>query len=98
AENLALLDGFFATRHDLFEWRAPEGGCVAYPRYLGADGVEAFCRAALEQAGVLLLPASIYTSRLLATPPDRFRIGYGRLAVPEGLAALAAFVDERPTA
>lgn len=94
-DNLAVLEAFFARHRHLFEWRAPEGGCVAYPRYLGADGVEAFCRDLVEQAGVLLLPASIYASRLAPTPNDRFRIGYGRLGVPAGMAALEAFVDAR---
>ena len=32
----------------------------------------------VEEAGVLLLPASIYRSELTATPADRFRIGIGR--------------------
>ncbi len=94
-DNLAALEAFFARHPRRFEWRAPEGGCVAYPRYLGADGVETFCRQLVEQAGVLLLPASIYGSRLAPTPRDRFRIGYGRLAVPAGLAALEAFLDGR---
>ncbi|MEV7026371.1 aminotransferase class I/II-fold pyridoxal phosphate-dependent enzyme, partial [Kitasatospora sp. NPDC093558] len=53
--NLPQFDAFFAEFADLFEWRAPAGGCVAYPRYLGADGVEEFCTRLVEQAGVLLL-------------------------------------------
>ncbi len=94
-DNLVLLEAFFAERRNLFEWRAPEGGCVAYPRFLGADGVERFCHDLVEQAGVLLLPASIYGSRLLPTPTDRFRIGFGRRAVPAALEALSGFLDAR---
>ena len=97
-DNLALLERFFDERRDLFEWKAPEGGCVAYPRYLGAEGVERFCRELVEDAGVLLLPASIYTSNLLSTPTDRFRIGFGRRAVPAGIEALNAFLDGRDRA
>lgn len=95
AANLGRLDAFFGERRDLFEWRAPDGGCVAYPRYLGADGVEEFCRAAVEEAGVLLLPASIYASPLAPTPPDRFRVGFGRINVPDALSALGAHLDGR---
>ena len=95
ADNLALLETFFYARQDLFEWRAPEGGCVAYPRFRGAEGVEVFCRDLVEQAGVLLLPSSIYSSRLLPTPVDRFRIGYGRCGVPAALEALDAWLDAR---
>ncbi|WP_033818020.1 aminotransferase class I/II-fold pyridoxal phosphate-dependent enzyme [Kitasatospora sp. MBT63] len=90
AANLPVFDAFFARFPELFDWRAPDGGCVAYPRYLGPDGVEAFCTELVEQAGVLLLPASIYRSELTATPADRFRIGLGRRD-PEP--ALAAFTD-----
>jgi hypothetical protein len=92
AENLAKLDTFFARHADRFEWYEPEGSCIAYPRYTGADGVEAFCERLVQEAGVLLLPASIYRSDLLSTPPDRFRIGYGRLGMDEALTAFDAFL------
>jgi aspartate/methionine/tyrosine aminotransferase len=94
-ENLVLLDAFFAERTDLFEWRRPDGGCVAYPRYLGRDGVEAFTTRLVEEAGVLLLPASIYRSQLTPTEPDRFRIGCGRAGLAEGLAAFRAHLERR---
>jgi len=40
----------------------------------------------------LLLPASMYRSELLATPPDRFRIGYARWGMDEALTAFADFL------
>jgi aspartate/methionine/tyrosine aminotransferase len=88
AANLTLLLDFFDRHPALFEWYIPEGGCIMYPRYLGHDGVEDFCRSAVEEAGVLLLPASVYRSRLLPVPDDRFRVGFGRATFTEGLAAL----------
>jgi aspartate/methionine/tyrosine aminotransferase len=93
ADNLVLLDRFFAEYMDLFDWWAPEGSVVAYPRYKGADGVESFTTRLVEEAGVLLLPASIYRSELLPTPRDRFRIGYGRANMADGLAAVRAFLS-----
>jgi aspartate/methionine/tyrosine aminotransferase len=78
ASNLPVFDAFFAEFADLFEWEHPVGGCVCFPRYLGADGVEEFCHALVEEAGVVLLPAGIYHSDLTPTPRDRFRIGVGR--------------------
>lgn len=93
AENLRKLDAFFARHEDRFEWCAPDGGCVAYPRYLGSEGVERFCERLVEDAGVLLLPASMYRSDLLPTPPDRFRIGYGRFGMDEALTAFDAFLS-----
>ena len=77
AGNLPLVEGFARRFPDLVEWRPPDGGCVAYPRYLGRDGVERMCADLVEEAGVLLLPASIYRSELAATPSDRFRLGVG---------------------
>ena len=85
--NLAALDAFFAERPDLYQWQAPAGGCVGFARYLGPDGVEAHCRDLVERAGVLLLPASLFRSPLAAVPEDRFRVGYGREGIGEGLDA-----------
>jgi aspartate/methionine/tyrosine aminotransferase len=96
AANLPLFDDFFGTFPDLFSWQPPDGGCVAYPQYLGPDGVETFCAELVEQAGVLLLPASIYSSELTPTPTDRFRIGVGRLDPEDGLNALADWLSSRP--
>ncbi|PVA09573.1 aminotransferase [Pelagivirga sediminicola] len=94
-ENRRKLDAFFADYPPLFEWHHPDGGCVAYPRYLGADGVEAFCRDIVETEGVLLLPASIYRSELIEAPTDRFRIGMGRKGIDAGLDAMRRFLDRR---
>ncbi|WP_397453354.1 aminotransferase class I/II-fold pyridoxal phosphate-dependent enzyme [Pseudomonas sp. NA-150] len=83
--NLALLDGFFAEFEERFEWYRPDGGCITYPRYLGSEGVERFATDLVERTGVLLLPSSIYHSELGPVPQDRFRIGYGRAHMEEGL-------------
>ena len=88
AANLARLLEFFDRHPALFDWYIPDGGCIMYPRYLGGAGVEDFCRSAVEEAGVLLLPASVYRSRLLPVPDDRFRVGFGRATFTEGLTAL----------
>lgn len=92
AENLRKLDAFFAKHSDRFEWYTPDGGCVAFPRYLGGDGVENFCERLVNETGVLLLPASMYRSELLPTPRDRFRIGYGRFGMDDALAAFETFL------
>ena len=93
--NLSLIDQFGSRFEGLFEWEAPEGGCVAFPRYLGSDGVEEFCRSAVEDASVILLPASLFQSRLLPVPADRFRIGYGRKDFEAGLSVLSGHLAAR---
>jgi aspartate/methionine/tyrosine aminotransferase len=86
--NIALLNSFFADFEDRFDWREPDGSCVAFIRYKGADGVEAFTTRLVEEAGVLFLPSSIYRSELGPIPADRFRIGFGRHGMEDGLAAM----------
>lgn len=93
--NTAAFDAFFAEHADLVDWQAPDGGCVAFPRYRGADGVEAFCAELLDTRGVLVLPASLYASDLLPVPADRFRIGLGRRDPHDALAELGAFLRTR---
>jgi len=89
-ENRRLLSAFFARHADRFEWQAPGAGCIAFPRYLGPGTVEDFCDVLLRQAGVALMPSSIYQSRLAATPRDRFRIGFGKRSFTSGLEAMEA--------
>jgi aspartate/methionine/tyrosine aminotransferase len=89
-QNLAHLGQFFDEHADLFEWRPPDGAVVAFPRYLGADGVDAFCDRLITHHGVLLMPARIFHSELTAVPAEHFRIGFGRRDFVPGLAALAA--------
>lgn len=89
-ENLPKWDAFFARHADLFEWQRPDGSCMAFPRYKGADGVQAFCASLVEQSGVLFLPSTIYSSDLGPTPDDRLRLGFGRTNLDEGIAALDA--------
>ena len=93
-QNLPKWDAFFARYPQLFEWSHPDGSCMAFPRYTGADGVEQFCRSLVEQSGVLFLPSTIYSSDLSATPNDRFRLGFGRIGLDEGLAALDAHMTK----
>ncbi|MEM6626761.1 MAG: pyridoxal phosphate-dependent aminotransferase [Pseudomonadota bacterium] len=72
----------------LFKAYEPDGGVVMYPRFVGEQGVEAFCTDMVENAGAVLLPASIYESALTPLPDDCFRIGYGRSNLDEGLNAM----------
>ena len=94
-ENLPKWEAFFARFPDLFEWARPDGSCMGYPRYLGDEGVEEFCRSLVEDAGVLLLPSTIYRSDVGPSITDRFRLGYGRTGLDAGLAAMTAHIEAR---
>jgi len=89
-ENLPKWDEFFSRFPDLFDWHRPDGACMGFPRYKGSEGVEEFARSLVEDSGVLFLPSTIYASNLGQTPTDRFRLGFGRKGLDEGLAALNA--------
>jgi aspartate/methionine/tyrosine aminotransferase len=93
--NNRLFEEFVDDHKPLFDYRPPDGSCVAFPRYLGSGGVEAFCQQAVEQSGVLLLPASVFRSALAEIPNDRFRIGIGRKAFASGLAVLREQLAKR---
>ena len=92
-ENLPKWDAFFERHGGLFEWRRPDGSCIAFPRYKGPEGVEEFARTMVEESGVLLLPSTVYRSALGETPTDRFRLGFGRRGLDEGLAAMEAHIS-----
>ena len=89
-ENLPKWDAFFDAHPARFSWERPDGSCMGFPRYLGGDGVEMFCRRLVEESGVLLLPSTIYRTELGDSIPDRFRLGYGRRGLDEGLTAITA--------
>ena len=91
-ENLGKLSFFFEEFPDLFAWYCPEGGCVCFPQYLGSDSADDFCRDLVKKSGVLLLPPSVFRSELLPTPRDRFRVGFGRKNIDEGLAAFRQYL------
>ena len=90
--NVEKLDAFFGEFSDIFEWHRPDGGCVGFPKYLGGENANQFCEELVEKAGVLLLPPKIFYSELLATPQDRFRIGFGRKNIEKGLAAFRNYL------
>lgn len=85
-ENLKHLETFFAAHQDLFSWHAPKAGPIAFPGYLG-QSVERFCHDLVQQAGVLLLPGTLYKENL-----NYFRIGFGRRNMAECLEQLEGFL------
>jgi aspartate/methionine/tyrosine aminotransferase len=95
AANLPRFAALFAEFEEWFEFSPPDGGCVCFPRYRGPGDAETLCRELVEQAGVLLLPPSIFGSQLSATPSDRFRIGLGRRDPEPALDAFATWLRRR---
>ena len=87
--NLELLDGFFARQTHLLSWTRPKAGTIAFPKLRERLSSAAFCQKMVEEAGILLLPSTIYDF------DDRhFRIGFGRENMPQALGKLEAYLEK----
>ncbi len=84
--NLDLLDQFFNTYPEWFNWQRPKAGPIAFPGLRGMD-VDPFCRRLLAENEVLLLPGTLYGEGY-----NCFRIGFGRADMPRALEQLEDFV------
>ena len=93
-KNLKILNKFFLEYKYLFDWKEPDGGCIGYPRYKGPDGVDVFCEKLIKQESVLLLPSKVYTSDIVKSPKNHFRIGYGHVNMLKGLELIKKFINK----
>ena len=94
-ENNNLLLALFDDFPNLVQYRAPMGGCVAFPKFLGSEGSEVFAQNLLEKSGVLILPSSIYASEIGQVPQNHFRIGIGRdQTVKSGITAMRQHFEQ----
>src|ERR1700760_1287210 len=81
--NLPLLDGFFERHAGTFAWIRPTASPIGFPRVTGIGDLTQYCEQ-LAEAGVLLLPGSVYDQ------PGHVRIGFGRANMPDALSVLEA--------
>lgn len=88
-QNLTIIDDLFARHSSRFSWTRPQAGSMAFPRYLRGD-VEKFCDALVKQAGVLLLPGTVYDHS-----NNHFRLGLGRKNLPQAVERLEQFLGKQ---
>jgi len=86
-DNLQLLDRFFKENSSIVEWKRPSGSCIGFPKLLLNEPIDHFASRLVEQAGILLLPGSIYNYQ-----GNYFRIGFGRKNFPECLERFEHFL------
>ena len=84
--NLSQLRAFFSRHPDLFDWTPPDAGTIGFVRFKPAHDVQSFCERLVSEAGVLLLPGSVFDE------PRHIRFGYGRRNMPESLAQLESWL------
>jgi aspartate/methionine/tyrosine aminotransferase len=86
--NLVYAREFMARWLDLFAWREPLAGPIAFVR-LREEGAAAFCQAAVRQSGVLLVPSTLFDFG-----DNHIRWGLGRRDFQNGLSVLNAYLAD----
>jgi aspartate/methionine/tyrosine aminotransferase len=87
--NLRLVDGFLDRNAESFSWVRPTASPIGFVRVHGLDDTTAFCEKLVADAGVLLLPGTVYDE------PGHVRLGFGRAALPEVLGQFEAWLETR---
>ncbi len=85
--NLPQLEAFLKRRAETFEWVPPSAGPIGFPRVSGVEDVTAWCERIATEAGVLLLPGSVYGQ------PGHVRMGYGRKRIDEAIERLETYLS-----
>ena len=94
--NLDNWERFMADRRSLFRWVRPTGGSVGFPQWLGAGSVEEFAENAVQEAGVMVLPSSVFRhGNPRPEMTSNFRVGLGRKTFQGALDRLASHVRAR---
>ncbi|MGV8924284.1 MAG: aminotransferase class I/II-fold pyridoxal phosphate-dependent enzyme [Ewingella sp.] len=91
--NLQRLNDFLARYPQHFELTQPKAGVLAFVRYKGAEGAEAFATRLVEGSGVMVIPSVVYASALTTVSEDFLRIGFGRANLGEALEVLGSWLE-----
>lgn len=89
-KNLRLADDFFARHSGLFVFNRPQAGPVGFHKIHIRQSVRDFCETMVSEAGILLLPGSVY-----GVDEAYFRMGFGRESFGENLAAFEVYLAEK---
>ncbi|MEM8961016.1 MAG: aminotransferase class I/II-fold pyridoxal phosphate-dependent enzyme [Acidobacteriota bacterium] len=84
--NLEHADAFFARWSGRFTWRRPDAGPIAFVR-LREGGSGAFAKRVAEEAGVMLVPSTVYDAG-----DEHLRFGFGRQNCRQALDRLDAYL------
>lgn len=89
AANRPLVEAFLSREAERFAWRPPLAGPIAFARF-HPGGASAFCERLALEAGVMLLPSSVFE-----WGDSHVRFGFGRTSLPQALAALESYLKSR---
>ncbi len=88
-QNLALVSDLLERHRDVFDWFAPLAGPITYPSLRGEGSVDDFCDQVLREAGVLLLPGTVFSAF-----SRNLRLGFGRADTAVALNRFDAFLSK----
>ena len=87
--NLSLLDAFLARHAHRFSWVRPNASTIGFVRIEGFEDTSRFCEQLVAEAGVLLLPGTVYDE------PAHVRVGFGRASMPDVLQLFEGWIETR---
>ena len=86
--NLRAIEEFVAPRAESLRWDAPVASSVGLLRVDVPGGAAAMCERAAAEAGVMLLPSTVFDCG-----DTHVRLGFGRAGFAEGLAVFSEWFD-----
>ncbi|MSO94650.1 MAG: aminotransferase class I/II-fold pyridoxal phosphate-dependent enzyme [Thermoleophilia bacterium] len=87
--NLVVLDAFLERHAERLSWVRPNASTIGFVRVAGLEDTATFCEQLVADAGVLLLPGTVYDE------PTHVRLGFGRASMPEALGLFEAWIETR---
>lgn len=89
-KNYQLVKSYFVSRSDIFQWVEPQGGCIAYPKYLGSEDIFEVADHLRHATGVVVLPDQIFEMK-----NQHFRVSFGRKNCEAALIEFAKFFAQK---
>lgn len=87
-DNLAVLDTFFETYGQYFNWMRPQAGTITFIDYTADEPVAQLAQRLIQEKGLMILPASVFDYQ-----GNYFRLGFGRRNMPQALQLLAEYIN-----
>jgi aspartate/methionine/tyrosine aminotransferase len=87
--NLPVLRDFMARNAESLSWVPPRAGGICFPRFAGEVDAERAAEMLIARTGVVILPGGRF-----GYDRAHFRVGFGRLDMPEALAAIEPHLRE----
>ena len=87
-DNLTLANEFFARHDNLFRWRPPMAGALAFPRWLGPGGTRVLSDQLLASAALVLAPSYCF-----GVGDEHFRLSLSRRSLGDGLQRLEDYLS-----